>query len=324
MLRVAPNRRTGTSPLLTMTVVVGVFLPLVACNTSKTPTQSEAGPKTAKTFATPDDAGATLLAATKTGDHSALLVIFGPDAGDLIFSGDDAQDKLTFEHFTTAFQTMGRWRNQTNGSEVLMVGADNYSFPIPLKKNGGGQWFFDTAAGKDEILARRIGDNELAAIDVMSAMADAQAQYLAQRHDGVKQYAQKFISDEGTQNGLYWKSAEGQPKSPLGPGVAFASTEGFNPQAGKQQPFHGYFYRVLTKQGADAKGGAKDYIVNGRMTGGFAFVAYPEKYGDTGIATFTINQNGIVYQKDLGKNTTEEAKAAAKFNPDKTWTQVPE
>jgi hypothetical protein len=321
MLRVAPNRRTDTSRPGTMIVVFGVFLSLVACNTSRTPAPSEAGPKT---FATPNDAGATLVAATKTGDHGALLVIFGPDAGDLIFSGDDAQDKLTFEHFTTAFQTMGRWRNQTDGSEVLMVGADNFSFPIPLRKNSGGQWYFDAAAGKDEILARRIGENELAAIDVMAAMADAQAQYISQPHEGVKQYAQKFISDEGKQNGLYWESAEGQPKSPLGPGVAFASTEGFNPQAGKQQPFHGYFYRVLTKQGADAKGGAKDYIVNGRMTGGFAFIAYPEKYGDTGIATFIINQNGIVYQKDLGKSTTEYAKASTEFNPAKTWTVVPE
>jgi hypothetical protein len=304
-----------------MTVVFGVFLPLVACNTSKTPAPSEAGPKT---FATPDDAGAALVAATKAADHNALLAIFGSGAADLIFSGDDAQDKLAAEHFTTAYQTMVRWRKQTDGSEVLVVGADNNPFPIPLKQNSGGQWYFDTAAGKDEILARRIGGNELAAIDVMAAMADAQAQYISQPHDGAKQYAQKFISDEGKQNGLYWKSPEGQPRSPLGPGVAFASTEGFNPQAGKQQPFHGYFYRVLTKQGADAKGGAKDYIVNGKMTGGFAFIAYPERYRDTGIATFIINQNGIVYQKDLGKNTTEEAKAATEFNPDKTWTVVPE
>ncbi len=321
MLRVAPNRRTGTSRLWTKTVVFGVFLPLVACNTSKTPAPSEAGPKT---FTTPDDASAALVAATKTADHNALLAIFGSGAADLIFSGNDAQDKLTAEHFTTASQTMDRWRKQTDGSEVLVVGADNNPFPIPLKQNSGGQWYFDTPAGKDEILARRIGDNELAAIDVMAAMADAQAQYISQPRDGAKQYAQKFISDEGKQNGLYWKSPEGQPKSPLGPGVAFASTEGFNPQAGKQQPFHGYFYRVLTKQGADAKGGTKTYVVNGKMTGGFAFIAYPERYRDTGIATFIINQNGIVYQKDLGKDTTEEAKAATEFNPDKSWIAVPE
>jgi hypothetical protein len=322
MLRAAPNSKMDTSRLWTLLVVIGTFLPLVACsNTSKTRAPSEAGPKT---FTTPDDAGAALVAATKTDDRNALLAIFGPGSADLIFSGDAALDKQTAENFTTAYQAMNRWRKQTDRGEVLLVGVDNHPFPIPLKQNSEGRWYFDTAAGKDEILSRRIGDNELAAIDVMAAMADAQAQYISQPHDGAKQYAQKFISDEEKQNGLYWKSAEGQPKSPLGPGVAFASTEGFNPQAGKQQPFHGYFYRVLTKQGTYANGGAKDYIVNGKMTGGFAFIAYPEKYGDTGIATFIINQNDIVYQKDLGKNTAKESKAVTEFNPDKTWIAVPE
>ena len=212
-----------------------------------------------------------------------------------------------------------------DGSEVLVVGADNNPFPIPLKKNSAGQWYFDTAAGKDEILSRRIGDNELAAMQVVAAMADAQAEYFSQHHDGVKQYAQKFISDEGKQNGLYWKSPEGQPKSPLGPLAAYAAaTEGFTPEANKQQPFHGYFYRILTKQGAAAKGGAKDYVVNGKMTGGFAFVAYPEKYGDTGIMTLIVDQSGVVYEKDLGKDTAEQAKAMTEFNPDKTWSPIGE
>src|SRR5271163_2830004 len=321
MLGVALNRKMSTSRLWTMAVAIGMVIPLAACNSSKVPAPTEAGPKT---FATPDDAGSALVAAAKANDRNALLAIFGSDSADLIFSGDATQDKLTAEHFTTAYQTMDRWRKQTDGSEVLIVGADNNPFPIPLKKNSAGQWYFDLSAGKAEILARRIGDNELATIDVMNAMADAQAQYLAQHHDGVKQYAQKFVSDEGKQNGLYWKSAEGKPRSPLGPLVAFASTEGFSPQAGKQQPFHGYFYRMLTKQGADAKGGAKDYIVNGKMTGGFAFIAYPEKYGDTGIATFIINQNGILYDKDLGNSTAETATTTTEFNPDKTWVPVPE
>jgi hypothetical protein len=321
MLRAVINRKTETSRLCIMVAAFGVAISLLACNTAKAPAPSETGPKT---FATPDDAGAALLSAAKAGDHATLLAIFGPGSSDLIFSGDDAQDKRSGENFTAAYQTMQRWRKQPDGSEVLVVGADNNPFPIPLKKNAAGQWYFDANAGKDEILARRIGSNELAAIDVMTAMADAQAQYLSQHHDGVKQYSQKFISDEGKQNGLYWKSPEGQPRSPLGPMVALASTEGFTPQAGKPQPFHGYFYRVLTKQGADAKGGAKDYIVNGKMTGGFAFIAYPEKYGDTGIATFIINQNGVVFEKDLGKTTTEIATATTEFNPDKTWTPVPE
>jgi hypothetical protein len=316
----APNRTMSLSRFCTMVALLAVFLPLIACNTSKAPAPAEAGPKT---FATPDEAGAALVAATKTNDRSALLAIFGSGSTDLIFSGNADQDKQTAANFTNAYQTMHRWRNQPNGSEVLVVGADNNPFPIPLAKNSAGQWSFDTAAGKTEILARRVGDNELATIDVMNAMADAQAQYLAQHHDGIKQYAQKFVSDEGKQNGLYWKSAEGKPRSPLGPLVALASTEGFSPQAGKQQPFHGYFYRMLTKQGPDAKGEAKDYIVNGKMTGGFAFIAYPEKYGDTGIATFILNQNGILYDKDLGNSTTETATAITEFNPDKTWTVVP-
>jgi len=322
MLRVALNRKVGTSRLWTMVVVLGMFIPLVSCNTSKKTSSPEPGPKT---FAKPDDAGAALLAAAKANDRNALLVIFGPGAADLIFSGDAAQDKLALEHFTSAYLTMNRWRKQTDDGEVLLVGADNNPFPIPLRKNSGGEWYFDTTAGKGEILARRIGDNELAAIDVMTAMANAQAQYMSQPHDGVKQYAQKFISDEGKQNGLYWKSAEGQPKSPLGPLAAYAAaTEGFTPEAHKQQPFHGYFYRILTKQGTNAKGGAKDYIVNGKMTGGFAFIAYPEKHGDTGITTFIINQNGIVYEKNLGPDTAESAKSMTEFNPDKTWSTVPD
>jgi hypothetical protein len=321
MLTQVLNRTMSTSRTRRLAVVLAAFLPLIACNTSRAPAPSEAGPKT---FATPEDAGAALLAATKADDHNALLGIFGTGAADLIFSGDAAEDKQTVENFTTAYQTMNRWRKQNDGSEVLVVGTDNNPFPIPIAKNSGGQWSFNTAAGKVEILARRIGDNELATIDVINAMADAQAQYLAQRHDGIKQYAQKFVSDEGKQNGLYWKSPEGKPRSPLGPLVAFASTEGFTPQAGKQQPYHGYFYRMLTKQGADAKSGAKDYIVKEKMTGGFAFIAYPEKYGDTGIATFIINQDGVLYDKDLGNSTTQTAMAAAEFNPDKTWSVVPE
>jgi hypothetical protein len=300
---------------------------LVSCSkpekpvANETPAASQAGPKT---FATPEDGGKALVAAVRAGDRDALLAIFGQQSKDLIFSGDAAQDKVSFERFTDAYDTMNRWRKQTDGSEVLYLGSDNNPFPIPLKKNAAGQWYFDTAAGKDEILARRIGDNELAVIGVLAAMGDAQVEYLSQSHDGAKQYAQKIVSDEGKQNGLYWKSPEGQPKSPLGPLAAYAAaTEGFTPEAGKQQPFHGYFYSVLTKQGADAKGGAKDYIVNGKMTGGFAFLAYPEKYGETGIATFVINQNGIEYEKDLGKGTTEAAKAITEFNPDKSWKPVP-
>ena len=302
--------------------LLALIMSVASCNKSEKPAETEV---VQKTFASPDDAGKALVEAAKAGNRDALVAIFGPGSRDIIFSGDTAQDKTSFENFTAAYARMNRWRNQTDGSEVLVVGADNNPFPIPLKKNSEGQWYFDTTAGKDEILSRRIGGNELAAMEVVAAMTDAQAEYFTQRHDGALQYAQKFISDEGKQNGLYWKSPEGQPKSPLGPLAAYAAvTEGFTPEANKQQPFHGYFYRILTKQGAAARGGAKDYVVNGKMTGGFAFVAYPEKYGDTGITTFIVDQSGVVYEKNLGKDTTELAKAMTEFNPDKTWSPVGE
>ncbi len=254
-----------------------------------------------------------------------MLAIFGPDAIDLIISGDPVQDKAARDKFTADYDQMHRWGRLTNGGRVLNVGADNYPLPFPLLKNSSGQWYFNSAEAKDEILARRIGGNELQTIEVLNAMADAQADYFSQTHDGsnVHQYAQKFVSDEGKQNGLYWKPAEGQPESPLGPLAANASTEGYgggNSQA--PQPFHGYFYRIITKQGDHAKGGAKDYIAKGHMTAGFAILAYPADYRNSGVMTFLTNQEGGVFQKDLGETTADLAKAITEFNPDDTWKPV--
>src|SRR5215467_4647011 len=213
-----------------------------------------------------------------------------------------------------------------DNSQMLIIGADNFTFPIPLKKNASGRWYFDTAAGKDEILARRIGRNELAAIEVSQVLADAQREYFSQSHDHArrKQYALKFMSDKGTHDGLYWDSAEGQPRSPLGPLVANATGEGYKvqPQSQSHQPFHGYYFRIIKRQGRNAPGGAKDYISGGKMVRGFAFVAYPAAYGNSGIMTFIINQNGVVYQKDLGRDTGRTAGKMTVFNPDKTWTRV--
>jgi hypothetical protein len=275
-----------------------------------------------KVFASPDDAGQSLLEAARSGDQNAVLAIFGQESKQLVFSGDAVQDKSTAEAFVSAYGVMHRWRKMPDQAQILLIGADNFPFPIPLKKNGAGQWYFDTVAGKDEILSRRIGRNELAVIEVCGALADAQAEYFSQAHDGEKtqQFAPKFISDTGRQNGLYWEAAEGQPRSPLGPLAAFATTEGYNVKPNAHTPFHGYYFHMLTGQGSQAPGGAKDYVVNGKMVRGYAFVAYPAEYGNSGIMTFIISQDGILLQKDLGKTTAETAAAMTKFDPDPSWT----
>ena len=304
---------------MTRLMLLALILPLASCNRSATPDKPSI-----QAFASPDDAGNTLLAAAKSGDQNSISAIFGPDSKEVIYSGDAVQDKNAADRFVAGYGVMHRWRKMPDGSQLLLVGADNFPFPIPLKQKSDGQWFFDTAAGRDEVLSRRIGRNELAVIEVSNAVADAQAEYFAQPHSGqpAKQYATKFISDPGKQNGLYWKSEEGQPASPLGPLAAFATTEGYTVKPDAHVPFHGYYFRMLQGQTDKAPGGAKDYMVNGKMTGGFAFVAYPAEYGNSGIMTFIINQDDVLLQKDLGKTTTELATAMNKFDPDGGWKIV--
>ncbi len=313
------NRARFASSFLYLTLGFVSLLSLTACNKKENPESAQAAPKT---FASPDEAGKALADAAKSQNQDAVLAIFGPDSAMIVSTGNPAEDKAALNGFAKDYEVMNRWRKLGDGSELLLVGAENQAFPIPLMKNAAGQWYFDAAAGKEEILARRIGRDELAAMDVCAALADSQAQYFSQKHGGVKQYAQKFISDPGQQNGLYWESPQGAPRSPLGPLVAFATEEGLTIKPGVAQPFYGYYFRRLDSQGADAKGGAKSYVVDGKMTGGFAYVAYPAKYDESGIKTFIINQNGVVYEKNLGKDTTDQAKAMTEFNPDKTWTAL--
>jgi len=309
------RRIAFTIRLLLLTIIV----PLAACKKSENPEKP-----TISVFASPDDASNALLAAARSGDQNALLAIFGPDSKEVIYSGDAVQDKNAVDAFVAGYGVMHRWRKMPDGSQILLVGADNFPFPIPLKKNGDGRWFFDTATGKDEVMNRRIGRNELAIIEVCGAVADAQAEYFSQLHDGEKtrQYATKFVSDSGKQNGLYWKSDDGQPASPLGPLAAGAASEGYSAKPEGHGAFHGYYFRMLRGQTDKTPGGAKDYIVNGKMTGGFAFVAYPAEYGNSGVMTFMINQDGVLLQKDLRKTTTETATAMTQFDPDATWTIV--
>jgi hypothetical protein len=319
MLQSLRNRASFAVRISSLIAVVVLVFSFAACAKKEQPAPAPAAPQT---FASPEAAGKALAEAVKLQNQDTLLAIFGPGSKELIYSGDAVEDKASFEGFVQAYGVMNRWRTLPDGSELLLLGADNQAFPIPLKKNAAGQWYFDTAAGKQEILARRIGHDEIAAIDVCAVLADAQAEYFSQKHDGVKQYAQKFISDPGKQNGLYWESPEGQPRSPVGPLVAFATDEGYSVKAGAHQAFHGYYFRRLDKQGPGAKGGAKDYIVNGKMTGGFAYVAYPATYNDSGVMTFIVDQDRVVYQKNLGKGTADLAKAMTEFNPDKSWTSL--
>jgi hypothetical protein len=319
MLNVARNHSSRAARVLLLTIGVVALLAISACTKKEQTTPAPASPQA---FGSPEAAGKGLVEAAKSQNQDTILAIFGPGSKELIYSGDAPEDKASFEGFVQAYSVMNRWRPLPDGSELLLLGADNQAFPIPLKKNASGQWYFDTPAGKEEILVRRIGHDEIAAIDVCAVLADAQSEYFSQKHDGAKQYAQKFISDPGKQNGLYWESAEGQPRSPVGPLVAFATEEGYSIKAGAHQAFHGYFFRRLDKQGADAKGGERDYIVNGKMTGGFAYVAYPATYNDTGVVTFIIDQDRVVYQKNLGKDTADLAKAITEFNPDKSWTAL--
>ena len=306
-------RRVPRKPAL---LVLALVVSVAACR------KSEQSAST--TFATPEDASRALIGAAQSGNRTELLAIFGADAKELISSGDPVQDKNIVNAFVARYEMMHRWRKGHDGEQILIVGADNFAFPIPLKKNDHGQWFFDTPAGKDEVLNRRVGRDELATINVCRAVANAEAEYFSQAHDGTptRQYAQKFISDPGKQNGLYWEESKGQPRSPLGPLVALATSEGYAARPDAHAPFHGYYFHMLKGQSNTAKGGAKDYVVDGKMVRGFAFVAYPAEYGNSGIMTFMIDQDGVLLQKDLGKTTAETASAMSTFSPDASWTLV--
>jgi len=296
-----------------------IYLPLSGCSKRSNPSTG--------VFATPDEAGNALIAAAKSSDPAAsALAIFGTDSKELISSGDPVQDKEAVDAFVARYDVMHRWRRMSDRTQILLVGADNFPFPIPLEKKGDGTWVFDTNAGREEILNRRIGGNELAVIGICRAVMQAQVEYHSQTHDGAttKQYALKFISDPGKHNGLYWQSAEGQPKSPLGPMAAYATSEGYVVKPDAHAPFHGYFFHMLMEQSNKAPGGAKNYAVNGNVVGGFAFVAYPAQYGDSGVMSFMVNQDGVLLEKDLGKTTTALATTMTEFDPDEGWRVVEE
>jgi Protein of unknown function (DUF2950) len=313
--------RIGTT--LAVSGSLTLLLMITSCGRSE---KKEAKTQTAeqRKFATPDEAGDALFMAVKSRDRNALLAIFGPDAQEVLFTGDPVEDHNNAQNFADSYSQMHRWTAIKAGGEVLNIGSDGHVFPVPLGQDSSGRWYFDTAAGKDEILARRIGKGELMAIEVCGTAAGAEREYFNQSHDGEtgRQYAQQIVSDPGKHNGLYWSAAQGQASSPLGDLGELAQALGYKNAGSTAQPFNGYYYRILTKQGDGAPGGAKDYIVNGKMTGGFAILAYPAEYGNSGIMTFVVGADGILYQKDLGDKTSELGSTMTEYNPGDGWTPV--
>ena len=274
-----------------------------------------------KTFASPGDAVLALYNAVKANDQQTISAIFGSNAGPILHTGDEVADKNMGADFIRRYDQMHRVVMEPDGTVTLYVGADNWPMPIPIVKNSSGAWYFDTESGAKEILYRRIGRNENDAIEVLYTLVEAQREYASATHDGdsTKHYAMKFVSADGKQDGLYWKTSDNEPPSPIGPLIVSAAGEGYTLKQGQATPFHGYFYRILTKQGSAARGGAKDYLVNNQLTRGFAFVAYPAEYRNSGVMTFIVNQDGVVYEKDLGQDTANIASTMTEFNPDQGW-----
>lgn len=273
-------------------------------------------------FDTPENAVKALVTAAKDGSREKLLDILGPDGEDVISSGDDVADRNARDSFIAGYDEKHSLEPDGEDKTILVMGDEDWPFPIPIVKKDG-KWAFDSAAGLEEILLRRIGRNELAAIQSSLAYVVAQNDYAALDVDGKNPppYAQRIVSTPGQKDGLYWPAAEGENQSPLGELFAVAAAEGYKPGE-KPIPYHGYYYRVLTRQGAGADGGAYDYVVDGRMIGGFALLAYPAQYGNSGIMTFMVNQDGVVYQKDLGPKTERLAREIDIFAPDSTWQKA--
>jgi hypothetical protein len=276
-----------------------------------------------KTFSSSEKACAALLSAVRMQDQTALLELLGPKASEIVSVGDQSVDRDSQRQFIEKYNEMHRLVREPDGTTTLYVGAENWPLPIVIR-NKGNKWYFDPIASRVEILFRRIGRNELETIAVCRELINAQLEYYAAAHDGeVKQFAPKFHSSDGKHNGLYWKiSSSNEQESPIGPWLTLANTDDYAKETTRARPFRGYYYRVLNRQGRNARGGAMNYVVNGKMTGGFAFVAYPAEYRSSGVMTFIVNRDGTVYQKDLGAQTVVRARAMSQYNPDSTWKRV--
>ncbi len=317
MLRLLHSwKRTGTAGP-TLWVIPAVLAIIVALTwtgfAQETPQRA---------FPSPQEAMQALVKALQASGKESLLAILGPESEEILSSGDPVADQADRDRFLKAYGEKVEVAAQGNDWVEVVLGHDNWPFPIPLVKGQQG-WFFDTETGKEEILNRRIGRNELDTIQVCQGYVEAQREYASadREQEGIIQYAQKVISDPNKCNGLYWEPAEGELPSPAGPFMARAAAEGYK-RGDKPIPFHGYYYRILKAQGPKAPGGAYNYVINGHMVAGFALVAWPAEYGVSGIMTFVVNQNGIVYEKDLGPKTAKTAEAMTRYNPDETWKRA--
>ena len=275
-----------------------------------------------QTFKSPEDAVAALVSATKDNWPKGVVAVLGEGGADIVSSGDKVADEAIRQKFIAAYDAKHQLTREGDDRAVMIIGPEDFPFPIPLTRKGAA-WQFDTKAGRMEVLYRRIGRNELAAIQAALAFVDAQNEYASKDRTGAgaATYAQRIVSSSGKKDGLYWPAAPGEDPSPLGELVASASTEGYS-VGGDRAPYHGYYFKILKRQGPMAAGGEVDYVVRGKMIGGFALVAYPAEYGNSGVMTFVVNYDGTVFQKDLGERTARIAERMTSFNPDQTWKKV--
>ena len=303
--------------LFSLILIVSLFLAAAGDAAAKTIKQ--------KGFASPEEAVTAFINGMKANDNETVWAILGGKG--LLSSGDPVQDKADMARFIAAYDKKNKIEKPSENKAVLSDGDDDWPFPIPVVKRGDA-WYFDTHAGKQELFNRRIGRNELRVIDSMRAYVDMQREYAGRDWDGdgIYPYAQKIMSTPGKKDGLYWEPKAGEPESPLGPLFARAAAAGYGKKggSGKPAPFHGYYFKILKAQGKHANGGAFDYVAKGNMILGYGMLAYPAKYGSSGIMTFIVNHEGVVYQKDLGKDTAKRAKAINAYDPDRTWNKVEE
>ena len=297
---------------------LALALILVTCAEAADPTPPQHHGPVQRSFATPEEATEALVAAVRSGDARGIGQVLGPGTDKLIRSGDSVADRRSRERFLATYDEHSTIEREGTGRATLLIGEKDWPFPFPLVRRAD-KWTFDARSGADEVLNRRIGRNELAAIQVCLAYVDAQREFAmtAGSVDGVHEYAMKLVSTPGKKDGLYWRTQEGEPASPLGPLASKAREEGYT-----GQPYHGYYYRILTAQGAGAPDGAYDYVVGGRMIGGFALIAYPARWGASGVMTFIVNHDGVVYQSNLGRKSATIAASITRFDPDARWSKV--